>query len=610
MSESSSGNPSARKRRQIFADDVYERLGDRRIQEVGLGKQHLILIQPESVHLVVCRAKQWLSLASAPLRLDDDNSDLGKALSEATEPIRKAVDQHGIRGPIGVLYHSDTQSIEMIASDARTDGEAIEGARLSCMSSLNYTSDCALAEATVVGRDRTGDSRKRHVVVVAEHRDVAKVVCDWTMSLGLSIAFLTPKPAAVLTGYLKRVLQDTQHPCGWLYIGEHTAFFVLAENGRIFFQRRIDVGLSTLVQSLTSPLRLPTREEPFSLTKLHAHTLLHQTGIPDRDAWIDEAAGIRGVHLLPLLQPVLQRIIVELRQSFRFGITDEQREALKLLVTGPGAAVRGLSELLSEGLDVQSEIDPRFATAVADNQVGVVDDRTEDDGGQVPELLDAAAQCELIDISKNAPTWKLLSVLSADLLAKRTGSRMRRCLVGGVCAAMLLIAFDHQHFAQRLDAAEQERRDLQVENEDVDRIRDISEKMSERRATLPILKAAISNEVGFRVDYQAVLGEVTHITPSGVRLVGMDFNADNGRTSFVLTGDAVADETGGTELAKFIDRLNDSPLFDGVVLREVKTAVFANGRGETFELVMQAVEVPSTEAKFLKETKTLSQEGQ
>ena len=58
---------------------------------------------------------------------------------------------------------------------------------------------------------------------------------------------------------------------------------------------------------------------------------------------IGEGYGLAGTQVVPLLQPVLQRFIVELRQSLRFGLNDNDRANLSLFITGPGSAVKGLS---------------------------------------------------------------------------------------------------------------------------------------------------------------------------------------------------------------------------------------------------------------------------
>lgn len=547
-----------------------------------MGPDYLILIHLDAVHLLKRRGKHWRALGHADYPPIDDETTLDQALAAATEPMRAVVVEHRVRGAVAVLHQSPTQAVEMTADPTRSDGEAIESARLSCVTSLNYPAENALAEAIIVGRDRSGDDPRRHVVVVSERNDVAKAISKWVADLGLKLASLTPKPAAVLTAYLQRVLRETSDPRGWLYVSDHMSFFVLAEKGRIFFQRRIDVGLATLTHTLTTPIRLSGKDKPISLSARQAQQLIRRVGIPERGAWVDEEAGLRGAHLLPQMQPVLQRMIVEMRQSLRFGVTDEQREQFRLLVTGPGAAVHGLTNLIGDGLGVPTDADPAFV-----HQVGA----KEAQGGHRGDGCDAML-LELDEATQSDSLWRQLNVMPAEQVAARQSSKLRGCLVAGACAAALLITNDFQQTTRRLEAAEQRRRGLEIENEDVQRIREISSQLNDRRAMLPVLQAAIRQEVGYRVDYRALLGEITHVTPTGVRVVDLSFSAENGQTQLVLSGDALADEAGGTGLAPFVRALDASPLVSNVILREVKSSVFPDGRGETFELLVSLVATP------------------
>ena len=80
------------------------------------------------------------------------------------------------------------------------------------------------------------------------------------------------------------------------------------------------------------------------------------------------------------LQPIdLQRYIIELRQSLRFGLSDEERADINLTITGPGASLPGLAELLARELDVLVEKDK--------SRVAFDATAPGHDGGEVADVL-------------------------------------------------------------------------------------------------------------------------------------------------------------------------------------------------------------------------------
>ena len=60
---------------------------------------------------------------------------------------------------------------------------------------------------------------------------------------------------------------------------------------------------------------------------------------------------------MPQIQPVLQRYVVELRQSLRFGLPEEERDAIEISVSGPGSMIFGLPELIAWELKLKFSVD-------------------------------------------------------------------------------------------------------------------------------------------------------------------------------------------------------------------------------------------------------------
>ncbi|MEZ6211894.1 MAG: hypothetical protein R3B46_11690 [Phycisphaerales bacterium] len=76
--------------------------------------------------------------------------------------------------------------------------------------------------------------------------------------------------------------------------------------------------------------------------------MLFEIGLPERDTVVDAARSIRGSDILALISPVLQRCVVQVRQTLRFGLDEGARTHARLRVEGPGSRIPGLAEMISE----------------------------------------------------------------------------------------------------------------------------------------------------------------------------------------------------------------------------------------------------------------------
>jgi len=471
-----------------------------------------------------------------------------------------------------VLYRSPTQSIDLVSYGVRNPAQAVEAAKLACTDSLSYSTLSAVCEGAMAGRDQSGQDRQSHVVVAAEREDIAEALTALVNDSGLVLQSLTPMDAAVAGNLLRTTLTRKAEHQGILQIGEHASFFLVVHQGRLLFSRRIDLGLHALASSLTRPIRRRTGE-PVELTSDEARTMLHEHGFPDRDSIVHEEHGLTGGQIIPLLQPVLQRFVVELRQSIRFGVDEQSRGHLQIKVVGPGASLQGLPGLLGKELDVQIDVDERS-----------VEYDWRRPGGRASELAVAL---------KDRAFVRLLNLLPREVSHRRRAARLKRWLWTGAATALAVVAFDGFRSHARLSDVQREAEAYATQLRDHEALKETSDRLELTLSAIDELRTSVDHHVGVGIDLRACLHELTQVTPASVKLTSLDFQQFSDTATGTISGFAFAPDstTERTELERFMAALEASPLFEKVGLGSVYTGSIGNTEGQRFEAMFTIREV-------------------
>jgi len=513
-----------------------------------------------------------------PITPEGEAGEWGKAVRRSAAALRAAVEEMELQGSAArVLYRSPTQGVDAAGITVRWAGQAMEAAMLSCTDSLPYSALMAVCEAVVVGRDNGGEVRQTHVVTAAEREDICEALVQLVEEGGLRFVSATPIDAGLLAGELSRSLREKQSQRGRLYIGEHSSFFVVTGGGAVLFSRRIDLGLESMAQSLTRPIRAPGSEEPVELDEETARVMLHRHGIPDRETVVLEEIGLTGARVIPLLQPVLQRFIVELRQSLRFGVREEDRGGVTISVTGPGSCIPGLAKLIGEELELEATADEAYR--------GYDWSQPGDAGSELAEVLKSSGLLDRLNLQPRA------------LARRRRTGRLRRWLWTGAAAAVVLIAFDGFRYEARLTEARGRAEALASRIADLEALQATSERLRVVLEAMGELEETVGEEVGRSCDYRACMQELSRITPESIRFTTVTFDRLSEQTMGSVRGYAECRGEGAarTDLETFISELGSSPLFEEVVLDHVTMGSVGGREGEQFEATFTAVSVARRE---------------
>ena len=513
-----------------------------------------------------------------PLDLSNEPTTWAKAVRGVGSKLKEIVKELDADGAsTRVLYRSPAQSVDLHSFAIRTASQACAAAVLPLADSLPYSLSSANLEAVVVGRDAGGADRRWHVVVGADRSDVIRAIVEMVETAGLTFDSATPIDAAIIAAVVRSALAYAGPQHGWLHFGKHSSFFVLGGGGRVRFVRSIALGTETIVKALTRPIRTPD-DQPINLDHVTAQRIFYEHGIPETDDVIDETLQIRRRHIMPQIQPVLQRYVVELRQSLRFGLSEEERKAIEITVSGPGSTVPGLSELIAWELNLKLAIDTRYSG---------YDFRAP--AGDGSELHDALSNTKFLD---------RLNLQPADAALRRQAGRLRRWLWTGAAAAIAVIALDTVQIGSKLTEARHRADALTIAASQVLGMKETHTRLLAAGAALEEVEQTIAAEAGAAINMRAILQELSAATPASIKLNSLRVTRKGDIVRVRLHGRAIEINTvsGQTEVRRFITALQESPLFREANLRDVERGSFAEGNGERFEASFEAVLAPHISA--------------
>ncbi|MHC5002830.1 MAG: hypothetical protein ACYTJ0_06870 [Planctomycetota bacterium] len=508
------------------------------------------------------------------VRLPGDPEAWAPALGGCVDQLKQAVDKLGAAGVrAAVLYRSPTQATSLRSIQASPD-EAREAASLACFESLPYAAEIAVCRTAIVCSDPCGKHGQQHVGVAADRNDVIAAIARLVDDAGLRFDLAVPIDMLIMAAQVREVLRPQQTGAR-LYIGEHSSFFLVCDESRLVFARQIRIGLDAIGSSLTLPIQRRGESEAVQLDSTTARRILHERGLPGRDELVHEQLGLTGGQVIPLMQPVLQRLVIELRQSLRFGLSDSQRDELKILLTGPGSSLPGFGKLIGDELGVP---------------VGVDDTRGAHDWAEP-----AGRGSQLGDAWTDRNLTAQLGLLSNDLSRERNTKRLCRWMWGGAAAAIVLIGVDVARYQLKLQDARRHVDALETQTMGQEQLRQSTGRLTAVSKAMKALRNDIKREVGAKSHYGGILKEISRLTPPEISLSSVSLLHRERATIGRINGIAsAAGQAEAPDLQAYIDTLSHSPFIEEIALENVQIGTVDGGPGQIFEASFTCLLVPDT----------------
>lgn len=484
-------------------------------------------------------------------------------LRSLDDALAEAVCQMECAGADAVaLYNSPTAIVDLHHAPA-AGHDALQAAQLALRDAAHDRASSDPASFIVLGRDHDGEPRQTHVLGVIEDAATAQTVIDFVERAGLRCRAILPASASMIAASVMDALEHNDPTTiVRLRIEEDCSALTASQQGRLLMYRRIDFGVDRIVEAMTRPiLRGP---DEITLSEQEARDLVQRIGIPSADDVIDDSRGLRGADILPIIQPVLQRLVVEVKQSLRFSLSDEQRHGLTLRLTGAGGAVKRLGDII--GTETDAPMEPA---------------ETQDAAG--PQDAPAA----------RAAFAERLALLPPAALHARVSRRIRRGLLAGATLAGALLAADAAWSVWITRSMDQHIASLEEVTERIRTTREQHATAEQDFITARTAAAAAPGAMPPRAHWGAWLAELSRLTPAKVRLssVSGGHEAEAARVAMHGVVSAIDSDESRVIITHFVDALRNCPLVERVELGGIRRSADASGAQE-FDLNVRLATAP------------------
>jgi len=362
-------------------------------------------------------------------------------------------------------------------------------------------------------------------------------------------------------------------------IGGNRTVVAAAIGGDLRIVRHFDLGVDVLADAYLRAAQ-GTQVGPARMSHQQACELLSKYGVPrGRDQVIDEQLGLTPANVLPFMQPAIQRLMVEIKQTLRYAIGDQELLRANIVLAGSGATTPNLAQSLSFLLDLP---------------IGVATEPPASGFGAPPDSdADLFWRCRTSGIS-------ILPMAERQVINVRSGGRV---VLAGAAAVAAVIAADAVVTLGQIRAVNQELATIQP---DLSRVR---QDLEQRRMATELADAvntqaaAVARAVGERVEWRTLISELARATTPEIRLTEIAAEqSDSGamlslRGIVTASGQAPATAAGepgageperealsNSALTDFVKRLAASPAFEGVDIAGVRKGELAHSQVEIFSV--------------------------
>lgn len=521
--------------------------------------------------------------ADAPITLSQEPGQWSKELLRLSDTLRELARKLGVDGAEAiVLYAGPTQAVTLESLPIRSTAQAIEAAKLSCMEKVNYPTVAAVCEAMPIGRNGAGAdvARRTHVAVAVDRDDVLGAIARFVEESGLRFVSAIPIDAPLMAQLAEQGLSDTESQAR-LYVGEHSSLFFISGNRSLLFARRIGLGVESMVNVLTHPIRARSGEEPVTLSVDQAREILNNHGVPDRDVIVHDEPELRGMQIIPVLQPVLQRIVVELRQSLRFSLPEGSAGTVPVHCLGPGSRIPGLAHV------IEAELEMSLAAETEQQQSRAPEADTE----RLP-ILGVGSVMMLADAVRNRRILRDFALLPTDHTRMRQRMHLQRWLWAGAAAALFMVAVDGFRYHATVQLLSSQKAAMLSHHSELDTFHRTSAVLAGALAEMSHIERRVDAELQHHFDSRAALNELSYLTPDSIQLTAITFRRFEQGMTGTLSGIALHDADQQTDLKRYVEQIRSSPLFVDAVLGNVQASSEHERMGEQFEASLSLTPLP------------------
>lgn len=498
------------------------------------------------------------------------DTSLSAAWSQSLRPLDKplavALQQVGVRerACLRFVYRSPDTVTEMIALKGG-ERDMSEPARLALAESTPFP----WAEAAcVVRRLRLASDQGSWYVGVADRRCNGELIDALATRNGYRVADVVSWRAVHAEAVARRFASSSDpHPRCLVEIGAVATAILTAHRGKVTSLRCVDLGYEAFIEAIMRSHNSRLDEE---LAFEAAAAIIAKIGLLPRGDISAISNGAVDDSMKPLMRAAIQRLVVEIRQTIRFGIPEAEAAMCRIEVGGPGSAIPNLAATLTSHTDLE---------------VLCVPGGTDLTGA--PMAISAA--------QTPATAW----IVPAGESARRERRMLRASLVAGGVLASGLLAFDGIRASTELD---RERGLLSDRQAQVEAIRGEIEARRDAGVVskdLARLEQGADQAMGERTPWRAVFHDLASFCEAyPVRLTDLSTSTVPGGTSWNLKGIVFLDQNSQVDpLSQFIDAVQHSPLVSGVEVGATRRIEVDGRAAKQFSISAQVRAIRAADAQ-------------
>lgn len=545
----------------------------RRLGTIRVGSQNVIVeIMPSLLAVRVTRHGRVVAAREECLDRSDWGANWVAASESLAATLERIVSELGVRGRnVTIVYDvPGTACVVTVAAPGMSPSRAMESACLAAESALADGDHEVSSAACPLHRAPRSTDAKAHYLACAEHEKHLANLANLVESAGLKAGAMTPREACSIAEAVMHTTSADQRPHVVASIGRHAMAVAIARDGQLLAARSINIGLVALVDAmLRSTGRDGQSTPPPPRTRAEAWERLWAKGIPNPESSTGASRDHSAAAMLPLLQPVLQRLAVEIKQSLRFEVEAGVREEAVLSIVGPGQFCPGLLEALGRFVGVETRAS---ATASSTREHGA----------------------SFAVASRGMPVPALLPRPHAD---RRVLGRVRAGLAIGGAVAIALAAQSRVSSTTKAGEARSQLSTLEAPLADAKRAADDERRTLQAQSQIAQARGWLNKQLGDGASFSATLRLLSGLGTPEVRVRTADITS--GTTGvpqliiFAMTPDT-NDGAAADAIRRYMSSIEHSPIVAGAKLGATQRVETEGCAMQSFTLTVDLVAIPGS----------------
>lgn len=478
---------------------------------------------PRRVH-VPLDSSEWEAAWESGLRVIDDA--LGEAITRLRVPAGT---------PVVVGFESQSNVAEAQSIPPGDAGSGLASLRLAACERLALPRLTQAVRVKQVSLAMGGENPSPGVALVSAAADEdVEAVRAWVERAGLRCRRIVPSGAVLLGDITREVTARGGAPIRIvLHIDGHRSVLGVAVEGRIELLRTFEIGLHNFAEAIARASQNRHEGWGAAITLVQVLEGLAVRGFPQPDTMFDEDHKLAANAVLPVLQPVIQRFCVEIKQSLRMVLRRSGNAPVRIELRGPGARIPRVAEMLVPSIDAEFVV-PK-----------------EDD-----------TECSLEMLLRDS-SWHDLALTSSAARHEASAVRFRRAVILSAAIGLAALGAEAVHALNETVSLAAKTRAVEADLIRVHEFNKLSHKAVELDERLMQGRGLLTEFLGPQPDWKTVFTELAMAAEPLVELTELRAASEKDRAFLLVYGVADAAED-SSELTSFIDEFGSSPLVERI----------------------------------------------